>query len=138
LKDAIESILNQHFQDMELIIWDDASADDSWKIIESYHDLRIRAFQNSQRLGPVFGVNKAIFEMAHGRYIAIHHSDAVWESSTLQKQVGYLESHPEMVRYLLIRRHRRAAPSGSPAMSTTSTNTARSFRYEWLRHCFWI
>jgi glycosyltransferase involved in cell wall biosynthesis len=66
LKEAINSILNQSFKDLELIIWDDASADDSWTIIESYHDLRIRVFRNSQRQGRVFGINKAIFEIAHG------------------------------------------------------------------------
>lgn len=139
LKDAIESILNQHFQDLELIIWDDASADDSWKIIQSYHDIRIRAFQNSQRLGPVFGVNKAIFEMAHGRYIAIHRSDAVLESSTLQKQVGYLEAHPEIGAVFTNTQvvDERGSPLARPATVKHKTFTPSDHSsYEWLRHCF--
>jgi glycosyltransferase involved in cell wall biosynthesis len=43
LHEAIESILTQTFIDFELIIWDDASTDMSWEIIQSYDDSRIKA-----------------------------------------------------------------------------------------------
>lgn len=75
LGEAIESTLNQTFQDFELIIRDDASSDDSWHIISEYRDIRIKAFRNKVNRGPVFGVNKAISEIATGEYIAIHHSE---------------------------------------------------------------
>ena len=91
LREAIDSVLNQTFQDFELIIWDDASNDDSWQIIRSYNDSRIKAFQNPRNQGPVFGVNKAILEIATGEYIAIHHSDDVWDLSKLEKQLDFLE-----------------------------------------------
>lgn len=95
LGEAIGSILNQTFEDFELIVWDDASTDNSWEIITSYTDSRIRAYRNDINIGPVHGVNKAIFEIARGQYIALHHSDDVWLPAKLQKQVEYLDQHPE-------------------------------------------
>ncbi|MDR0564590.1 MAG: glycosyltransferase, partial [Azoarcus sp.] len=93
--EAIQSVLNQTFSDFELIIWDDASTDNSWDVIKSYPDARIKAFRNEiQRYG-VYGVNKAIAEIATGEYIAIHHSDDIWEPEKLEKQVRFLEGHPE-------------------------------------------
>ena len=38
IRETIDSILNQTFKDFELIIWDDASIDESWEIIQSYKD----------------------------------------------------------------------------------------------------
>ena len=93
LREAIDSVLNQTFQDFELIIWDDASSDDSWQIIQSYSDSRIKAFQNPHNQGPVFGINKAISEIAIGEYIAVHHSDDVWELNKLEKQLDFLEAN---------------------------------------------
>ena len=46
LREAIDSILNQTYSNYELIIVDDASRDESWEIIQSYSDSRIRSFQS--------------------------------------------------------------------------------------------
>lgn len=94
LRQAIESALDQSFQDFELLIWDDASTDGSWEIIQSYADPRIRSFQNQSRQRPVFGLNRAISQFASGEFIAIHHSDDVWERGKLEQQVDFLRSHP--------------------------------------------
>ena len=96
LHEAIDSVLNQTFTDYELIIWDDASSDGSWAVIKSYSDSRIKAFQNEATKRGIYGINKAISEMATGEYIAIHHSDDVWELDKLEKQVAYLEAHSEI------------------------------------------
>ena len=45
--EAVESVLSQSFTDYELIIWDDASTDNSWSIINSFQDGRIRTFRNA-------------------------------------------------------------------------------------------
>lgn len=94
IREAIESVLNQTFTDFELIIWDDASSDDSWAIINSYNDSRIKAFLNDETRRGIYGINKAISEVASGEYLAIHHSDDVWASQKLQKQVGFLDANP--------------------------------------------
>lgn len=94
IREAMDSVLNQSFTDFELIIWDDASTDDSWSVINSYSDQRIKAFRNEENKRPIFGVIKAISEVATGEYIAMHHSDDVWELDKLEKQVAYLDVHP--------------------------------------------
>jgi glycosyltransferase involved in cell wall biosynthesis len=95
IREAIDSILAQTLDDFELIICDDASDDASWSIINSYADPRIRSFRNEERRRAVYGLNKAISEMAHGEYIAVHHSDDIWEVDKLEKQVSFLDEHPE-------------------------------------------
>lgn len=96
LRGAIESVINQTFADWELLIWDDVSTDDSWQIIESYSDPRIKAIRNERTRRYIYAINKTITERATGKYIAIHHSDDGWEPSKLERQVAYLESHPEV------------------------------------------
>lgn len=95
LREAIDSVLQQTFQDFELIIWDDASTDESWQIITSYTDSRILTFRNETTIR-AGNIKKAISEVAKGRYIAIHHSDDVWEPQKLEKQVAFLENNPEI------------------------------------------
>jgi glycosyltransferase involved in cell wall biosynthesis len=95
IREAIDSVLAQTFADFELIIWDDASSDDSWHTICSYSDPRIKAFRNEVNKRPIFGVIKTISEVATGEFIAMHHSDDVWLNDKLEKQLAYLDSHPE-------------------------------------------
>jgi|GEM_PF-2401293 len=96
LREAIDSALNQIFTDFELIIWDDASSDNSWEIIQSYQDPRIKAFRNDMQRRGVYGINKAISEVVQGEYIAIHHSDDVWELDKLEKQVAFLDDNHQV------------------------------------------
>lgn len=65
-------------------------------MIKQYSDPRIKAYRNEKNVGGVFGVNKAISEIATGEYIAIHHSDDVWEPDKLQKQVDCLAANPQI------------------------------------------
>ena len=95
IREAINSTLNQSFTDFELIIWDDASSDNSWYLISRYSDPRIKKFRNEIRKRVSWGINKAVSEVASGEYIAIHHSDDVWEPEKLAKQVAFLDAHPE-------------------------------------------
>jgi glycosyltransferase involved in cell wall biosynthesis len=96
IREAIKSALAQTFNDFELIIWDDASTDNSWQIINSYTDPRIVAFRNNERRRGIFGINKAISQITSGEYIAIHHSDDVWEPDKLAKQVAFLDENHEI------------------------------------------
>ena len=95
LRESIDSVLNQTYPEFELIIWDDASSDDSWFIINSYSDPRIRTIRNNTNQRWVANINKAISEVSTGEYIAIHTSDDIWEPEKLQKQVDFLDAHPQ-------------------------------------------
>lgn len=94
LREAIDSALNQSFDDFECIIWDDASTDNSWEIICSYTDARIIAHRNVQNFGGG-NINRAL-KIAKGEYIAIHHSDDVWMLDKLAKQVAFLDEHSDI------------------------------------------
>jgi|SRR5450759_349619 len=94
--EAIDSVLNQTFNDFELLILDDGSVDNSWALINQYLDPRIKAFHNEVNKGSIEGMNKAISKLATGEYIAVHHSDDVWELDKLEKQVAYLDAHKEI------------------------------------------
>ena len=134
--EAIESVVNQTFSDWELFIFDDASSDNSLNIIQSYFDPRIKAFRNSANQGPTYAFNKVIFELAQGEYIAIHHSDDVWELSKLQKQVDFLEANLDIGA--VFSNAQAIDERGAPLTDSTHfyhnifSQPNRS-RYEWLR-----
>lgn len=95
IKESIESVLSQTFKDFELIIVDDCSKDNSWEIIKSFTDPRIKAIRNPRNLRTE-GVKEAIKQVASGEYLAIHHSDDLWEQDKLEKQVKLMEEKPEI------------------------------------------
>jgi len=138
LRHAIESALSQTFSDFELIIWDDASTDESWEIINSYQDARIRAFRNPVNMHRG-NINRAL-EKAQGEYIAIHHSDDIWESEKLEKQVAFLDSHPEIGAVfsdvLVIDEQGDVLPAQTHPYQTIFAQPNRS-RHEWLNHFFY-
>ena len=91
---SIATVLEQDFQDFELLIIDDCSSDNSVEIINSFKDEKIRFIQNEKNLGMVGTINKGI-ENAYGEYIAHFNSDDLFYSKTkLSKQVKFLDANP--------------------------------------------
>ncbi len=93
--EAIKSVLTQSFTDFELVIYDDLSADGSWNIIRRFDDPRIRCIRNKTRRGPAYGINRGIAEAGSSAFIAIHHSDDVWEKDKLAQQIEVMHRLPE-------------------------------------------
>ena len=139
LKEAIDSVLEQTFSDFELIIWDDASIDESWQIITSYSDGRIKPFRNDIHKRALWGMNKAISEIAAGEYIAIHHSDDMWEPQKLENQVAFLDSHPEIgavfSNALIINEYGELFENSSHVYNKIFDQPNRP-RHAWLNHFF--
>lgn len=98
LSQAIESILNQTYSNFEFIIIDDASTDNSWKIIRSYakKDKRIIAIKNKINLGVSLTSNIAISQ-AKGKYLARMDADDISLFDRLEKQLNYFKNHPETI-----------------------------------------
>ncbi|OOG48536.1 hypothetical protein B0E50_07995 [Rhodanobacter sp. C01] len=94
LREAIDSVLNQSYSDFELIILDDISTDDSWELIDGYSDTRIKAIRSRSNGEINLLTNQVVADIAEGEYIAIHHSDDVWELDKLSKQVACLDRNP--------------------------------------------
>jgi glycosyltransferase involved in cell wall biosynthesis len=97
LSQAIQSILDQTFQDFELIIIDDGSDDSSWEIVSSFQrkDSRIRAVKQPENQGVAASSNQAL-DLATGRYIARMDSDDISLPDRLTEQVSFMESHPDV------------------------------------------
>jgi len=87
---AIDSILNQTYQNIELLIFDDGSSDGTRKIIESYSDPRVVKILSDQNFGVVHARNVMI-DKAAGRYIALMDADDIADLSRLEKQLYSLE-----------------------------------------------
>ena len=92
IKLTIESVLNQTYQNWELIIIDDASSDGSVKIAESFatKDERINLIKLDSNKGPAAARNRGIKE-ASGRYIAFLDSDDLWHKDKLEKQIIFMQ-----------------------------------------------
>lgn len=91
---CIDSVLNQTYHDFELIIIDDGSKDDSYKIISNYTDCRIKHFrQNNQ--GAHNTINRGL-EMAQGEYLAILNSDDEFHPERLEKCLQVFERNPDV------------------------------------------
>jgi glycosyltransferase involved in cell wall biosynthesis len=93
LDEAIQSILNQTFTDFELLIFNDASTDDSDKIIRSYSDSRIIYEKMDSHSGLVLLLNKGL-EQAKGKYIARMDADDICMPTRFEEQVAFMESNP--------------------------------------------
>ena len=95
LREAIESILNQSYKDFEFLILDDCPADSREAVVSSYKDKRIKYSKNEKNLGITPSRNKLI-EMAEGEYLAVFDHDDISTPDRLEKQVQYLDEHPEV------------------------------------------
>jgi glycosyltransferase involved in cell wall biosynthesis len=89
----IDSILNQSYSNFELIICDDASEDQTQKIIENYciQDSRIQFHVNAIRLGVNKNFEKAV-SLAQGDFIAITDQDDIWKLDKLEKLLALFKS----------------------------------------------
>lgn len=92
---AIESILAQTFTDFELLIVDDASTDGSRAVVERYRDPRIRLLVNPTNLGGGAARNRGLAASA-GEYVAALDSDDLSFPDRLERQIAYLDAHPDV------------------------------------------
>jgi glycosyltransferase involved in cell wall biosynthesis len=91
---AIESILNQTYKNIELLIFDDCSTDATIAIIESFTDKRIKLIKKNKNTGYTNSLIDGI-EKAQGIYIARMDSDDISVLSRIEKQVSFLEGNKE-------------------------------------------
>jgi len=97
LRDAVLSVLDQTFHDIELLVIDDASTDGTLHLLEELasRDSRIRILTNSTNLGLTKSLNRALMH-AQGEFIARLDADDIAFPSRLEKQLAFLASHPDI------------------------------------------
>ncbi len=97
LKEAIESILNQTFQDFEFIIVNDCSTDRSGVILNDYEKRysSITLINNQENIGLTKNLNSAI-ALSKGEYIARMDADDISEINRFERQIEYLRVHEDI------------------------------------------
>ncbi len=97
LRDAIQSVVNQTFQDWELYLINDGSTDGSSVIMQEYalRDTRIKVIDDGQNKGLVTRLNQSV-EIAVGKYYARMDADDIMYITRIEEQVMFLESHPDV------------------------------------------
>lgn len=96
IAESIKSILNQTFSDFEFIIIDDCSKDNTVKIINSFNDSRIVLITNDVNMGLGYSLNLGL-NLSRGKYVARMDADDISSYSRFQKQINYLEHHPDVI-----------------------------------------
>lgn len=93
LQEQLESILNQTYKNIELVICDDCSTDNTIEIIKKYSnkDFRIKYFINDQNLGYSKNFQKVI-SLCNGEYIALSDQDDIWNLDKIELCLKHIKS----------------------------------------------
>lgn len=92
IMETLQSVLNQTYKNMQIIIIDDGSTDESWNLINQFKDSRIEAYrlEKNQRICKAtnYGITKI-----KGDYVARMDSDDIWYPEKIERQLEYMTSH---------------------------------------------
>jgi alpha-1,3-rhamnosyltransferase len=92
---AVVSVLNQSYKNIELVVIDDGSEDDSVNKLKKLQENHVFTLIEQQNSGVCKTLNRAIREVASGKYIALLASDDFWHEDKLKLQMKCLGQHPE-------------------------------------------
>jgi glycosyltransferase involved in cell wall biosynthesis len=95
LGDSIRSVLDQTFEDFELIICDNCSSDRTPDVVRRFDDPRIIYVRHPKNIGGAANTNRCV-ELARGEYVGIWHHDDVMLPANLEQKVRVLDEHPSV------------------------------------------
>lgn len=95
LPQTIQSVLDQTFRDLEILIIDDGSTEDTENVVRRIDDSRVTYIRQAHSGLPAVARNTGLHH-ARGDYIAFLDSDDLWLSEKLALQVQYMDAHPEL------------------------------------------
>src|SRR5262249_25629488 len=93
LRQSLDSILNQSYKPIDVLVMDDASTDRTADIAQSYGP-PIRYYRQPPNRGIYGNVNDAILKVS-GKYVAVYHADDIYDPAIVEREVGFLERYPE-------------------------------------------
>mgnify|MGYP003956655605 CR=1 FL=1 len=90
LEESLNSVIQQTYENWELVFWDNQSCDNSAKIFKSYSDKRLKYFlaKNHSGLGEA---RKRAFEHLKGKFVAVLDTDDIWYPTKIEKQLQYFD-----------------------------------------------
>ncbi len=95
IAESVRSILSQTYAAFALLVIDDGSTDRTPEILASFRDPRLRVVRNEQNLGLTRSLNRGL-SMIDSEYVSRHDGDDVAMPSLLEREVAFLDSHPEV------------------------------------------
>lgn len=95
IRECIQSILDQTFQDFEIIITDDGSRDGTVPVIGEFKDPRIHLTSFPENRGACVAANNSL-RRATGQFVALLNSDDAWKPTKLQEQMDFMGGHPDI------------------------------------------
>ena len=96
LREALDSVMTQTFEDWELIAWDDCSTDNSAQIVAEYKDPRIRYFLSAQET-PLGQARSNAIQKATGEWLAFLDQDDLWTPTKLEKQMALADDRAGII-----------------------------------------
>lgn len=93
IAETIQSVLGQTYENWEMVITDDGSSDRTAEIIKSFQEPRIRYFYQENK--GVTAARNLSLKHAKGEYIALLDSDDIFLPNKLERQIAYLDNHPQ-------------------------------------------
>lgn len=104
ISNAIKSVLEQTYKNLELIVVDDGSNDDTKNIVNKFNDTRLKYIKYDKARGACYARNLGI-KSAKGSYIAFNDSDDMWHFDKLEKQLRYIKKTSADVVFCALSRH---------------------------------
>lgn|SRR5574344_48939 len=90
IDETIKSVLNQTITNIELIVIDDNSSDNTLEVLKKYKNIKV--LKNKKRLGPALTRNRGI-EISTGSFIAFIDADDIWDKYKLERQLPLAHNH---------------------------------------------
>jgi glycosyltransferase involved in cell wall biosynthesis len=94
IEETLQSLLGQTYQNLELIIVDDGSTDDTAAVVSRFSDPRIQMIHQANR--GLAGARNTGIALARGTYIAFCDADDLWLPEKLERHISHLESRPDV------------------------------------------
>jgi len=95
VRETLESILAQNYSNLVIHVSDNASVDETLKVVESVADSRVTIHRQEKNIGAEGNFTKCI-QLATGKYTAIFHADDIYEPDMVARQVAFLEANPDI------------------------------------------
>lgn len=103
---AVKSVLMQTYRELEVIVVDDCSTDDTERVLSKINDSRLKYIKLPENKGANFARNKGI-DVSKGQYIAFQDSDDIWKKDKLQKQLTFMKQGNYDVSFTSMMQHHK-------------------------------